>query len=127
MRLSLERSLTTQDIQVLSSLKSANYDLIQEPPHSRNPAMMFLRWWASWAIPGAGMFSEAYMVSCVGVWSTTASCLRMGKIFPWGLVVITLKADVRQGTIKRVKLQISVLSEACMLQHVLLMSWHLLH
>lgn len=53
------------DMEVLSSCRSANHDLIVAPPPAPNPVLRALRWYLSWAVPGMGMFSEAYMIFSV--------------------------------------------------------------
>jgi hypothetical protein len=31
-----------------------------------NPIVKFVKWWGSWAVPGMGMFSEAYILFAIG-------------------------------------------------------------
>ena len=50
---------------VLSRLHSEVHDLIPEEP-KRGPFATALWWWMSWAVPGLGMFTEAYFLFAIG-------------------------------------------------------------
>jgi hypothetical protein len=63
------RSMSTlrkRDVVVLSRLMSANHDLITPPPPPPNPIVRFGAWWASWAVPGMGIFLGSYVLFGVG-------------------------------------------------------------
>ena len=53
------------DERVLSRLVSECHDLI-EPEPKRKPLAAAWNWYLSWAIPGMGMFSEAYILFAIG-------------------------------------------------------------
>jgi MFS family permease len=65
-------SIEDNDIVPLSRLHSNNHDFTihddaeKEKEKSRNVFIKFIRWWGSWAIPGMGMFSEAYIIFAIG-------------------------------------------------------------
>lgn len=59
-------SFQASDVVCVSRLTSANHDLIIAPPPPANPIVRFSTWWASWAVPGMGMFSEAYIIFSIG-------------------------------------------------------------
>jgi MFS family permease len=62
-------SVEEKDIGPLSRLHSNNHDFTVhdvEKEKSRNVVVRFFRWWGSWAIPGMGMFSEAYVIFAIG-------------------------------------------------------------
>ncbi|GAB4816605.1 hypothetical protein N2152v2_003651 [Parachlorella kessleri] len=61
----LERE-ETEVVRVLSTLRSPSHDRIKLPPKPHNPLKAFLWWYLSWAVPGMGMFSEAYMIFAIG-------------------------------------------------------------
>lgn len=61
----------TEDLITLGRLVSEDHDLIapEAKPLGRKPVVLlktFLRWWGSWAIPGMGMFTEAYVLFAIG-------------------------------------------------------------
>ena len=57
--------LTSDTERVLSRLHSEVHDLLPAEP-KRGPASAALWWWLSWAIPGLGMFTEAYFLFAIG-------------------------------------------------------------
>ena len=58
------RALSESD-RVLSRLTSEVHDLIPPEP-KRGPLSTAFWWWLSWAIPGLGMFTEAYFLFAIG-------------------------------------------------------------
>ena len=60
------RELSHLDVASLSQLHPATHDLIAHPPRHPNLVIRSIKWWGSWAIPGMGMFSEAYIVFSIG-------------------------------------------------------------
>ncbi|KAI7844838.1 hypothetical protein COHA_001492 [Chlorella ohadii] len=61
------RDLKPGDLFAISRLRITNRDLEEPPPPPhRNPVVRALRWWRSWALPGAGMFIEAWMIFAIG-------------------------------------------------------------
>lgn len=62
---SLHDHLSQDDLQVVSRLKSVHTSLLVAPKPS-NQIVAALQWWKSWALPGMGMFSEAYIIFAIG-------------------------------------------------------------
>lgn len=61
----------TEDLLTLGRLVSEDHNLIapEAPPSGNKVAVLtkkFLHWWASWSIPGMGMFTEAYVLFAIG-------------------------------------------------------------
>lgn len=63
------RSVEETDIVPLARLHSNNHDFTvhdKEEEKRQNPIIRFFKWWGSWAVPGMGMFSEAYILFAIG-------------------------------------------------------------
>jgi MFS family permease len=62
------RTLSEESEAIVETLKPLQYDVDQEisPTTPDNKAVAAWRWYSSWAIPGMGMFSEAYMIFAIG-------------------------------------------------------------
>ncbi|WPT13011.1 Putative inorganic phosphate transporter 1-12 [Picochlorum sp. SENEW3] len=70
--LALAKSMTSlsdmseTDVAIMSRMTSEDHDLITPEKPSKNWFMFAINWWLSWAIPGMGMFSEAYILFAIG-------------------------------------------------------------
>nr|BAU71128.1 proton/phosphate symporter [Parachlorella kessleri] len=60
------RHLHPSELRTISRIHLTSRDLHVLPPRHPNPLVAFLRWWASWAVPGMGMFGEAYTIFAIG-------------------------------------------------------------
>ncbi|KAL4458363.1 hypothetical protein ABPG75_013228 [Micractinium tetrahymenae] len=61
------QGLGTEELRVLSRLRSADHDFPRPPPlPTRNPLVRAWRWWQFFLLPGMGMFSEAYFIFAIG-------------------------------------------------------------
>lgn len=59
--------LQPHELRTISRLWITSRDLEPPPPPPhRNLALRGLRWWARWAVPGMGMFVEAWMIFAIG-------------------------------------------------------------
>lgn len=58
--------MSETDIAIMSRMTSEDHNLIEPEKPSKNWLMFAVNWWLSWAIPGMGMFSEAYILFCIG-------------------------------------------------------------
>ncbi|KAL4516108.1 hypothetical protein Ndes2526B_g00816 [Nannochloris sp. 'desiccata'] len=62
-------SVEDNDIVPISRLHSNNHDFAipeTKEEKSRHVFIRFFKWWGSWALPGMGMFSEAYVIFAIG-------------------------------------------------------------
>jgi len=64
-------SIKDDDVVPISRFHSNDHDFAipedeKEKERKRNPLYKFVKWWLSWAIPGMGMFSEAYIIFAIG-------------------------------------------------------------
>lgn len=61
------REIPVEEAELLSRLTSENHDLEDYQDHaSHNVLVRCLLWWLSWAMPGLGMFTNAYVLVSVG-------------------------------------------------------------
>ncbi|KAL4424952.1 hypothetical protein ABPG77_009681 [Micractinium sp. CCAP 211/92] len=61
--------LKPQELRTISRLRFTTHDLEEAPPpppRPRNAIVRAFRWWRSWAVPGMGMFVEAWMIFAIG-------------------------------------------------------------
>ncbi|KAL4434292.1 hypothetical protein ABPG75_000733 [Micractinium tetrahymenae] len=59
--------LKPHELRTISRLRFSTHDLEEPPPPPhRSPLVRALRWWRSWALPGMGMFVEAWMIFAIG-------------------------------------------------------------
>ena len=59
--------LSPQDLRLISRMRITSRDLEEPPPPPpRSPAVRALRWYRAWALPGMGMFIEAWLVFSIG-------------------------------------------------------------
>lgn len=62
-------SIKDDDVAPISRFHSNDHNFAvpkDEKEKLRNPVIKFAQWWGSWAVPGLGMFSEAYILFAIG-------------------------------------------------------------
>jgi hypothetical protein len=62
-----ELGVDVADVHRLRRLSSVSRRYTEPPKRKRSPLVTFFHWYTSWAIPGLGMFSEAYIIFSLGL------------------------------------------------------------